>query len=120
MTIEQLKRLLACEWIAGPEADGDEEIVTCYAADLMSDVLAFSTPRALLLTGLTSIQSVHTADIADMAAVVFISGKRPDSAVVSLADQKGIPILTTGLTMFEACGLLHRAGLEPASKKHES
>jgi predicted transcriptional regulator len=83
----------------------------------MSDVLAFSRPGALLVTGLVSPQSAHTADVADLAAVLFISGKQPSEPVIMLAREKGIPLMTTPLSMFEACGRLFRAGLAPAARR---
>jgi hypothetical protein len=79
------------------------------AADLMSDVLALSQPGMLLLTGLVSTQVIRTAIVVDLCAVVFVRGKKPGDAVVSLAREAGIPVLGTSLTMFEAAGLLYMA-----------
>ena len=44
-------------------------------ADLMSDVLASVQPHAVLLTGLCNPQVVRTAQMADVAAIVFVRGK---------------------------------------------
>ena len=33
-----------CEVVCGEEASGQLEVAACFAADLMSDVLAFSAP----------------------------------------------------------------------------
>ena len=79
------------------------------AADLMSDVLALSRPGMLLLTGLVSAQVIRTAVVVDLCGVVFVRGKKPGEAVLSLAREAGIPILGTSLTMFEAAGLLYTA-----------
>ena len=79
------------------------------AADLMSDVLALGLPGMVLLTGLTSTQIVHTAVVADLAGVVVVRGKRPPAEVVDLAREKGMPLLSTRLTMFEAAGVLYGA-----------
>jgi predicted transcriptional regulator len=98
-------KIVCCEERASMEID------RVCASDMMSDVLAFSTPGGLLLTGLTNAQSIMTAAVADVAAIVYIRGKRPRSAVVELAKAKGIPVLTSGLSMFEACGRLYRNGL---------
>jgi predicted transcriptional regulator len=83
------------------------------AADLMSDVLAYATPGSLLLTGLRNAQSVVTAHMAEVKAIVYVRGKKPDQAAIKLAGQKGIPLLTTRFSMFEACGLLYENGLRP-------
>ena len=80
-------------------------------SDLMSDVLAFIEPDAMLLTGLTDAQSVRTARIADVAAVVYVRGKPPSEDGVALAREGKLPLLLTPLTMYEACGRLYSAGL---------
>ena len=116
MVLSEISGLLGCETIAGFEEMLDLEIGICFAADLMSEVLAFCSPGALLITGLTNIQSVHTANVADLRAIVFVNDKRPDRAVVDLARDRKIPLLSTKLTMFAACGVLYNQGLKPAWK----
>jgi hypothetical protein len=63
------------------------------------------------MTGLTSIQAVRTAEVADVRAIVYVRNKRPEESAVALAQELGLPLLATPLPMFEACGRLHRAGL---------
>ncbi len=114
---DRVIELLGCEAIDEETVCPSLEIDACFAADLMSDVLAFCGPGALLMTGLASIQSVHTADVADLSAILFVNGKRPPQTVVELARERGIPLLTTTLSMFEACGILYWQGLLPSSKE---
>jgi predicted transcriptional regulator len=83
-------------------------------ADLMSDVLAFAEPDSLLLTGLTNLQVVRTAEMAGIRAIVFVRGKYPPEETIRLAQETGIPLLRTQYTMYEACGRLYRAGLPSA------
>lgn len=80
-------------------------------ADLMSDVLASTQPDSILLTGLCNPQVVRTAQVADIKAIVFVRGKTPPKETVDLAIQESIPLFTTPLGMFEACGRLFEAGL---------
>ena len=87
------------------------EVETVVASDGMSEILAFAHPGALMITGLTHIQSIRTADIANMCAVVYVRGKRPDEKAITLAREHNLPVLTTRLGMFDVCGLLHAAGL---------
>ncbi len=94
------------------DADLDLEIRCAAASDLMSDVLAFAEPGSVLLTGLCNPQVVRTADMADIAAIVFLRGKQPPLETVELARERGIPLVTTSLPMFEACGRLYQAGLK--------
>jgi len=92
-------------------ADLDMNIARGCGADLMSDVLSFAKERALLLTGLTNPQVVRTAEMADIAAIVFVRGKLPPPETIALAEEKGIPLVASKYTMFEMCGRLHAAGL---------
>jgi predicted transcriptional regulator len=116
MQLRELIDLLQCQVIAGDHLLEGIAVGACFAADLMSDVLAFSEPGALLITGLASIQSVHTADVADLAAILYVGDKKPGSQVFDLAREKGIPLLATPRTMFEVCGILTQAGLKAGKK----
>jgi predicted transcriptional regulator len=107
--------LLDCDVLCGHQVL-DADVTSCFAADLMSDVLAFSTPHALLITGLTSIQSVHTADVADCRGILFVSGKQPSPEALQLACTKELALLTTKHPMFVACGILSNNGLAAARK----
>lgn len=89
----------------------DMEISCAAGADLMSDVLAFAKPNALLLTGLVNPQVVRTAEMADIAAIVFVRGKMPGPETIALAKEKGIPLIAAPYTMFEMCGRLYEAGM---------
>src|SRR4249919_2141536 len=88
-------------------ADLNAEVEGGCGADLMSDVLASIQPNALLLTGLCNPQVVRTAEMADVAAIVFVRGKQPTQDVVDLANAEGIPLVTTPYGMFELCGRLY-------------
>jgi len=92
-------------------ADLDLEIPCAAGADLMSDVLAFGKPKAVLLTGLTNPQVVRTAEMAEIAAIVFVRGKVPPPETIALAKQKKIPLITAPYTLFEMCGRLYRHGM---------
>jgi len=93
------------------DLDLDQEVKMGCGADLMSDVLAFTHEGTLLMSGLTNPQVVRTAEMADIKAIVFVRGKIPPPATIALAKEKGIPLLASKYTMFEACGRLYRAGL---------
>ena len=110
MRLSQVVDCLGCEVLSGQDCLG-REVDRCFAADLMSDVLAYAQHGGLLLTGLASAQSVHTAEIADMGAVVLVRGKRPTDEVIAFAQRCGLPLLLTSHSMFDACGLLFTLGL---------
>ena len=77
-----------------------------FASDLMSDVLTSAEPGSLLLTGLANPHVVCTCSVADLAAVVFVQGKRPGPEVVDQARSISLPLIATKMPMFEACSRL--------------
>ena len=91
------------------------EIDMAQAADLMSDVLSQSIGGELLLTGLINSQVIRTAEMVDIKAIAFVHGKRPDEKAIALAKEKGVPLLTTRLFLFEACARLAMRGLTGSS-----
>lgn len=111
-----MQRLLQAEVISGREWLGREAASVC-GADLMSDVLAFTKEQTLLLTGLTNVQVIRTAELSDLVGIIFVRGKRPGVDVIAMANEKGIPLLVVDCTMFEACGLLFSVGLRACGKK---
>lgn len=96
--------------------DLNREIKGGCGADLMSDVLAFIQPDAVLLTGLCNPQVVRTSHMADVAAIVVVRGKRPPQETVDLANEEGIPLISTPYGTFELCGRLYAAGLPSLEK----
>jgi predicted transcriptional regulator len=115
VTLKKIKEILQAEVVCGGD-NLDIEITTAGASDLMSDVLAFGKPGILLLTGLSNAQSVRTANIIDAKAIMYVRGKKPDKAGIEFAQEKGIPLLSTKLMMYTACGLLFSHGLQGVSK----
>jgi hypothetical protein len=111
MKFSRIREILDARWVGRPP-DLDRECSYGGAADLMSDALAFvASADCVLLTGLINEQSVRTAEMLDLHVLVFVRGKSPAPPVVKLADEKGIALLSTGYSMYEACGRLYAAGL---------
>jgi predicted transcriptional regulator len=99
---------------SGEESDRsalDREVRVGFGSDLMSDVLCYDLAEGLLITGLANLQVIRTAEMADVAAILIVRGKRPMAETIELAQKVDIPILGTQMTMFEACGRLYGAGL---------
>jgi hypothetical protein len=117
MRLADIVALLGCTELVALEDAGGREIAGCFAADLMSEVLAFSGHGPLLITGLTNLQSVHTAEVIDAQAILYVNDKRPDAQALAVARTRGLPLLSTPLSMYEACGRLHRAGLSVSTKE---
>ncbi len=124
MPLADIRDKLRCEVHVGSERIDDIPIHFGCASDLMSDVLAFSRAGAVLLTGLVNLQTIQTAFIAEISAVVFVRGKRPSDEIVALARERQIPVLSTPYSMYEASGKLYGAGLvstmEPATSNERT
>ncbi|MBD3413130.1 MAG: hypothetical protein GF421_01700 [Candidatus Aminicenantes bacterium] len=119
MTLKEIVHILQAELVCGKSHINDE-IEFAGGSDLMSDVLAFAKPGILLLTGLSNLQSVRTADIIGAKGIVYVRGKKPDPEGIKLAKKKDIPILLTDYMMYTACGLLysqHLPGVYPVTDK---
>jgi predicted transcriptional regulator len=120
LRLQQVVDLLDCEIVSGQDRL-DREIDRGFAADLMSDVLAYAQHGALLITGLSSAQSVQTAEIADLGAILLVSNKRPAEDALAIARRRGLPLLQTAHGMFEVCGLLFQHGLRsPVARESSS
>ena len=95
----------------------DLDIHHCGAADLMSDVLSIMKPGSLLVTGLVNLQSIRTAEMANLAAIIYVRGKAPGSDAIDLANELGIPLIASQIGMYEMCGRLYKAGLMPTMQQ---
>jgi predicted transcriptional regulator len=114
MKLNEIKDILHCEVLAG-EDDLQVDVQQVVASDGMSEILAFAKSKELMITGLTNIQSIRTADIAGVSAVIYCRGKQPDKKVIEFAKQKRIPVLVTKMVMFDICGILYGKGLKGVS-----
>lgn len=110
MKLVQIQQILEADVLVDA-GKMDNEIELALSADLISDILLMRREQAMLLTGMTHIQLIKSAEICDMAAVVYVRGKRPGPEVIALAVRIGIPLLSSRLSMYEASGLLFSAGL---------
>ncbi|MCZ2127369.1 MAG: hypothetical protein LC099_06295 [Anaerolineales bacterium] len=97
--------------ILTPQLSADAEIFSGCCADLMSDVLAYSRPQAVLLTGLINPQVVRTAQVADVRAIVFAHDKQPPPETLAIAVQENIFLIRSPMSMYELSGKLYAAGL---------
>ena len=112
MTIREIARILDARWLCCEE-NADSPVRYAFASDMMSDVLAYVGEDTMMLTGLINSQSVRTAEMLDAPCLIFVRGKDPHKDAVQRAELIGLPTLVTQYSMFEACGKLYAAGLEP-------
>lgn len=109
VNLGDIQKLLQAEVLTA-DMDSQQEITLIKASDLMSDVLTRCPSGAVLITGLTNAQSVRTAEVVDLCAIVFARGKKPSEETIRLAQDSGIHLMATELPMYEACGVLYASG----------
>lgn len=110
MRICEIMELLSAKPLT-EDCDESLEVSCACASDMMSDVLAYGQGQSLLLTGLLNQQVIRTAEMLDMHCIIFVRGKTPAEEVLTLAQEKGIAVISTQRGMFTASGLLYGAGL---------
>ena len=115
MTVQDISELLNARVLCCDDMV-QHPVHTACGSDMMSDVLAFVKDQSVLLTGLCNPQVIRTAEMMDIVCIVFVRGKEPDEAMLELAQQRGIPLLSTKHRMFTACGLLYTHGLSGGAK----
>lgn len=116
MVVGDLINILNAEILCGRKYL-DKEIKDFGACDLLSDILAYSKEDYVLLTGLTSLQVVRTAEITGAIAIVFVRGKLPSPEAIGLAKSHHIPLLKTDELMFNSCRKITE---ELIKEKHKS
>lgn len=110
MTLNEVVKILNADILVGHDLL-EIKVKNGFGADLMSDVLAYAKPGAMLLTGLTNPQVVRTADILDIAAIVMVRGKKPAPEMIRLAEELKIPLISTKFILFESIGRLYEKGM---------
>ncbi|MCK5761429.1 MAG: transcriptional regulator [Candidatus Izimaplasma sp.] len=96
-----------------------KEINYAFVCDLMSDALmllkqmpSYIGAHGALVTGLVTNQALRTAEILDLETIIFVRGKTPSQSVIDLADEIGITLIGTKLTMYKTSGLLFVNGIK--------
>ena len=112
MTPEDIIKLLNATCICG-EQQLRRNIKHAFAADLMSDVLRLNTEDMLLITGMTNLQVIRTAEMAEIPFILFVRGKTVTPEMLMLAKENNILLLQCKQSMFKVCGELYQAGLPP-------
>nr|MDK2850684.1 hypothetical protein [Candidatus Cloacimonadota bacterium] len=110
MILRDVAKLLEGE-VLYPDADLDREVPCAFASDLISDILMCTKEPTLLLTGLTNNQVIRLSDMIDLTGIVFVRGKKPLPEVIKMAEERGLPIISTKFTLYRSSGLLFNAGL---------
>lgn len=112
MKLAEIISILNAKVICGTFSEKDE-VKYGFSSDLMSDVLTLDIENMLLITGLANVQTIRTAEMADIKYIVFVRNKKVNEDILELATENGMIILESSYSLFRASGLLFNAGLKP-------
>ena len=83
-----------------------------YASDLLSDVLAHGPRGGVLVTVQVHLNVIAVALHAELAAVIFAAGRRPEEAGVAKAAEEGLTLLASPASSFDVVGRLYAIGIK--------
>jgi predicted transcriptional regulator len=112
MKISEIVKMIGGSVVAGNK-NSDIEFEMAFASDLMSDVLTVKTDNLLLLTGLVNIQAIRTAEMSDIACIIFVRNKKVTAEMIRIATESKITIIQSPFSMFKVSGLLYNTGIKP-------
>jgi hypothetical protein len=103
MNLIQIADAVSAELIHGPAGWEQIPISSVFASDLMSDVLMSDKDEMLLITSLSTEQSIRSAGIVGAEAVMIANNKAVTSGMIDLAREQGIALLSTSFPKYETC-----------------
>ena len=112
MTLNEIRLLLNAD-VPLDVGSLDAEIHTAFASDLMSDVLTLDCNGVLLVTGLCNMQTIRTAEMADVSCILFVRGKKATPDILQLAAENEMILMETDHSMYHTVGELYCNGLPP-------
>ena len=114
MTVRDVVDTLGFEVLT--ENEGlEREITGGYASDLLSDVMAHSKAGDLWVTLQTHRNIVAIAALKELAAIVLVNGRTPDTETLQKAREEKVLVLASPLSAFELAGRLYQMGIRGAA-----
>ena len=108
MDLIRIADTIDAELVWGPDGWAQKNVETVFASDLMSDVLMSDRDDMLLITSLSTEQSIRSASIVGSEAVVIANSKTVTDGMVELARDQGIALFCTRFPKYESCVRLGR------------
>ena len=109
MTVTELQQALSLTPVALPE--GDREVEGVYIGDLLSWVMGRAQSGNVWLTIMSNLNIAAVATLSDVSCILLCEGVTLDESVKTTAETKGINVLSTEMTTYEAAKRLAELGL---------
>jgi hypothetical protein len=106
MKFSDIVDALNARMVVKSAAFDDCAVESVIVSDLMSDVLMMEKNSPIIVSSLSSDQTVRTASMVDAAGVVIAQNKPLPDKMATLAEELDITLLHTPLEKFECCVLL--------------
>lgn len=112
MRIDEIVAVAKLKILTG-KSEGNKDLQFAFSSDLMSDVLTIDKENLLLITGLNNLQTLRTAEMAEVDCILFARNKQPTEEMIALATKENIVLMVSEKSVFHLSGLLFKAGLKP-------
>ena len=90
----------------------DKQIEGVYISDMVSDIITGAMANGILVTLQTHKSLIAAANLVDVAAVVFVRGKKPADDVIQLAQKAGIGLFITSMDTWTFAKKLIGVGIQ--------
>lgn len=112
MQIENIADVLKAS-VLTPGLDLKREVVHAFSSDLMSDVLTGDHYKTVLVTGLSNLQAIRTAEMSDIDQVIIARNKEVSQEMIDLANESNIVLLKSSYSLYRVSGILYNEGIKP-------
>ena len=110
--IGDIAKLLKAK-VLTPGLELSSEVSNAFTSDLMSDVLTGDYEQTILITGLSNLQAIRTAEMSDIGEVIIGRNKEVSREMIKLALENEIVLLQSSYSLYRISGILYEAGIKP-------
>ena len=104
MTVESFAKSTGFETLCMPSPE--KEIEGAYTGDLLSWVMGKAQSGNVWITIMSNLNVVAVATLADISVILLCEGVLLDGDVLALAESRGVNVLSTSLSAYEASTLI--------------
>ncbi len=112
MRLSEIVEIIGGKVVCGDNLE-EQQVEKAFATDLMSDVLTLEAGKILLITGLNHLQTLRTAEMAEIYHIVIVRNKKPSKEFLALAKREKMTIILSEKSLYSVSGALYKNGLEP-------
>ena len=100
MTVEAFAKKSGFKIVTLPSPE--KEIEGAYIGDLLSWVMGNASANNVWITIMSNINTIAVSTLVDVSCIVLAENVEPDKDALAAAEAKGVNILSTSLSSYEA------------------